>query len=134
MRQKSRWLAGAVIVLVVFGFLLVQRKVSPPQRPQIASDTSVSSDEPVVAQQTLNARPASSTPVSPEALETAASPKQQFDQWLDGFRGAVAEGDRNASITQGELVAEKRREWMAALIQSDPQRAIESAVPMAVRA
>ena len=56
-----------------------------------------------------------------------------FAAWTGGFLAESNPALRAAALAQGETLALARREEITRLIQSDPKRALELAVPMAVR-
>ena len=71
---------------------------------------------------------AKKAPLTPPPAEVAA-----FDAWIEKFRHATKPAEQAALAVEGETLAQARHQAMAQLIQSDPQRALASTVPYAVR-
>ena len=79
--------------------------------------------------------------VSPELLVTAVTRWSQpipeeafarFRDWSERYLGSAPK-DRTSLLQEGVLLAEERQRELAALIKSNPERAIELSVPMSVR-
>ena len=72
-------------------------------------------------------------PPLPAANVSAESPEfARFNDWAKRYL-AASPADRPGLIAEGEALASARRTALAGLIPADPRRALENAVPMAVR-
>src|SRR5690606_14227634 len=60
------------------------------------------------------------------------TPIRLFQEWTEQWQAADAQG-RSDIIAEGWELAKKRRPEMKALIVTDPQRALEQAVPRVIR-
>src|SRR5687768_13548845 len=85
--------------------------------------------------QTARLSPAAPSPAReqvPPSTPTATVTRdavEQFTDWTQSFQTGAG-----ADVAEGIELAKARREWMAELIRTNPKRALEVAVPMAVRA
>ncbi len=61
---------------------------------------------------------------------TAPGVFEEFDRWIEGYLAAGSPADRTALEQDGESLALARRPALARLIESDPERAIQLAIPV----
>jgi hypothetical protein len=127
----KRILLAVVCILIFTGglFLFHKRPSATQPHPIPASSQTVSKQAPLAP---LVSQPtAASNTVLPGMAAQASTMTNQpgtfaaFDRWARRY----AAGDASANVTQGEALAWKRREAMRELIESDPAKAIELAVP-----
>jgi PKD domain/Carboxypeptidase regulatory-like domain/Peptidase M66 len=113
---------------------------APPPLPEEASELRSVADE-VVAPVAEAERDAPPPPLEPalalrqDSRWRAAVPEREFAvfrEWTGRFEKATA-AQRNALLAEGRHLVEVRRHQMSALIDRNPKRALELAVPVAVR-
>lgn len=116
------------------------RAETPSAHPSGAAPSSATSTAPVV-------QPPRVIPLEPEAKEVIRALRQDvrweaampeptfagFRAWTREFAKAKTPDEKAALMTQGLELAQQRRNEMADLIDKDPKRALELAVPVAVR-
>jgi len=133
MRRPSLTLA-ALVVTVALGVLWFQRHTFLPS----AADPSTSPNfdpSSVASTPASTASPASRrlAPASLRTRELEAETLGRFDSWAAAYLALTDPGARRAAVPAGLLTAAARRDVLRDLIASDPERALQHAVPWGVR-
>src|ERR1041384_8059807 len=103
--------------------------IDRPTRPEPSSATEIP-PTPAPAQQRIAPRTVvASTDVAPSPDKGAS----QFRDWFSRFQKETDAASKARLEAEGEALAKQRREVMARLIEEDPQRALEEAIPFAER-
>lgn len=139
MNTKTKFFVSASVVFAVICLLIFRTKNSLPAPVSFAvatvpDETRASGLLSMVAPKNL-AQPAS--PLPPRQRELWQRPVSEpvfaaFGNWAQRFADA-APGDRAALEAEGVALARARRTALADLIQKQPERALELAVPEALR-
>ncbi len=143
MNTKAKLSVAASVVCAVMGLLISQRKNSPPS--PAASAGATASDEAAPPAAPLNllsivapkAVPRAETPLPPKQDELWRRPVNEppfaaFANWTQRYLDA-SPADRAALEAEGVTLARARQTALADLIQQQPERALELAVPDALR-
>jgi hypothetical protein len=126
-------LSGCALLLFVAGLWLrsdilapeeEQFTPPPPKAPQSARVEAP--DQPASGLQSAPKPPASQPPLS--VLRKEASEFERFNEWAARYE-AAAEDQRRGLVDEGIKIAQVRRVALQRLIETDPRRAIENAVP-----
>jgi hypothetical protein len=141
-KTRARLVAGGALVLLLFvaGLILLSRgqplptpkpvtQAGPPA-PSGNNERSVGrsgdSQGPPISQLFLTSDVRWNQPIQEKAF-------LEFRDWSERFVNAPSASAKAALETEGRELARQRRQEIAALIQADPERALQLAVPFGVR-
>ncbi len=152
--NRSRVTASVVVLFVVWVALLMWRSSPPLTDPRpipIAAKTSALDAlraQPPTAVVEVESVAKSEPPRAMEKVADVALPMRQdlrwkmrppepvfaaFQEWTARFSRAATAAEKTALVGEGLALAEERRNQMADFIDQNPRRALELAVPVAVR-
>src|SRR5258708_958661 len=125
MKKPGRQLIGvattiALLLLLFFSWRRGDTEAPAPV-PGVAAPTVQGSNTPAAALQRYNA-----------STTLPASPFSAFNSWAKEYASAATPAAKAALLAEGETLAQARHDAMLKLIKSDPQQALQSAVPYAL--
>lgn len=144
MKQKVLFVLAAIFIAALVVYFSTRPRADGRQEPVAQAQPSARANAPAPL----------STAASSPALATRAATEQKallrpagttwenagdapefsvFVDWTERFRAATSPEERAELEAEGVAVAQDRRNALAQLIQSDPKRALELAVPFGVR-
>ena len=130
LEQPMKRLTVCLVVgaLALAGILTFNRRPAADIPPVVATKTSPATSVAPIAPVKISAPPASASVAKTSAdAEKPFAAFENFSQWAKAFTNGTV------SLIEGERLAWKRREAMVELIQADPKRALELAVPFELR-
>ena len=135
--KMLRWLAAGILVILLAGLVLSRtgrvRTVPSLPRPAVAGRAQESVVAPSQSAATLVVAPAAAAAPGVEAMSvTPPSAVDRFEKWSREFAGA--DGARRAALMEeGVALAHVRRAEMAQLIRTNPEQAVQRALPYELR-
>jgi hypothetical protein len=123
-RFGAAYLFTFTVLLGLAAYFLWLARTDPLSHPAAASVSSA------IAAPTLAAKADPATPAPEPNPEKALN---DFREWTTQYRIAPTAAARSGLEAQGETLAKQRAEAMSHLIETDPQRALQEAVPFWMR-
>ena len=124
--------AALLVIVVAFGLTMFVFNRAGSTRGSVSSTDSALGTASSLSNQAgpISNNPSASAARPPGAassstIQTTSNPVDDFSRWAEQFLS----GNTTASLAHGEALAWKRREAMLELIETDPERALELAVP-----
>ncbi|MEK7674237.1 MAG: hypothetical protein AAB676_00200 [Verrucomicrobiota bacterium] len=144
--RRSGWLVALALVVWIGGKHVWRESSEPDPAPATigAPRQQLAASTPLLPVQQATTLPAL---VPPPSVRPSRLPRQdvlwqqavpeavfaRFAEWTRAYRQAVTPAARQALETEGVLLAQERRDELEDLIQTQPARALEWAVPFGVR-
>src|SRR5438477_9016519 len=141
--RRANLLAGAAftcalgLVVFVLPHFLPRRNAASPPPPNLTKPAAELPTQPGAIAAAQRAVPwtlpppsrAASAGGSGNAALQADAAHDRFARWTEKYLAASTAAEKAALLEQGQELASARREFMAALIEIDPKRALELAAP-----